>query len=54
MYLIKDLYSEYWKNSYSSLQLNKKANQFKNGQDFPGGPAVKTPRFHRRGHGFDL
>ena len=22
--------------------------------DFPGGPVVKTPRFHCRGHGFDL
>ena len=21
--------------------------------DFPGGPVVKTLRFHRRGHGFD-
>ena len=21
--------------------------------DFPGGPEVKTPRFHCRGHGFD-
>ena len=21
--------------------------------DFPGGPVVTTPRFHRRGHGFD-
>ncbi|XP_061031563.1 coiled-coil domain-containing protein 57 isoform X3 [Eubalaena glacialis] len=23
-------------------------------QDFPGSPAVKTPRFHCKGHGFDL
>ena len=22
-------------------------------RDFPGGPAVKTPRFQRRGHGLD-
>ena len=21
--------------------------------DFPGGPVVKTPQFHCRGHGFD-
>ena len=21
--------------------------------DFPGGPVVKTPHFHGRGHGFD-
>ena len=23
------------------------------GEDFPGGPGVKTPCFHCRGHGFD-
>ena len=23
------------------------------GRDFPGGPVVKTPCFHYRGHGFD-
>ena len=34
---------------------NKTNNPVQNGQkrDFPGGPVVKAPPFHCRGHGFD-
>ena len=28
-------------------------NKINQSLDFPGGPVVKTPRFHCRGHGFD-